>query len=66
MLENVCKRVGIESENHYTNIANFGNTGAAGAPTVLSQRWDELQNSVILVAVVGSGLAWGGMKITRE
>ena len=40
--------------------------GAAGAPIVLSQNWDELRNTVILLAVVGSGLAWGGMRITRE
>jgi len=66
MLENVCKRVGIGDENHYTNIANFGNTGAAGAPITLSQNWDALRNTVILMAVVGSGLAWGGMRITRE
>jgi len=66
MLENVCKRVGIDAANHYSNIASYGNTGAAGAPTTLSQNWDELQNTVILMAVVGSGLAWGGMRITRE
>ena len=40
--------------------------GAAGAPTVLSQHWDELRDCVILMAVVGSGLAWGGMRISRE
>jgi 3-oxoacyl-[acyl-carrier-protein] synthase-3 len=66
MLENVCKRTGFEAADHYSNIANFGNTGAAGAPCVLSQNWDELRNTVILMAVVGSGLAWGGMRITRE
>ncbi len=66
MLENVCKRCGIAPEDHYANIAYFGNCGAAGAPTVLSQKWDELRNTVIHMAVVGSGLAWGGMRISRE
>jgi 3-oxoacyl-[acyl-carrier-protein] synthase-3 len=66
MLENVCKRTGIPLEDHFANVANFGNVGAAGAPSVLSQYWDELRNTVILMAVVGSGLAWGGMQITRE
>lgn len=66
MLENVCKRNAVEAADHYSNIAYFGNTGAAGAPTVLSQNWDQLRNTVILMAVVGSGLAWGGMRITRE
>lgn len=66
MLENVCKRTCIPLADHYSNVDYFGNTGAAGAPTVLSQHWDELRNTVILMAVVGSGLAWGGMRITRE
>jgi 3-oxoacyl-[acyl-carrier-protein] synthase-3 len=66
MLENVCKRTGIDLADHYSNVAYFGNAGAAGAPTVLSQNWDELRNTVIHMAVVGSGLAWGGMRITRD
>jgi 3-oxoacyl-[acyl-carrier-protein] synthase-3 len=66
MLENVCKRTGIALTDHYSNVGYFGNAGAAGAPTVLSQNWDELRHTVILLAVVGSGLAWGGMRITRE
>jgi 3-oxoacyl-[acyl-carrier-protein] synthase-3 len=65
MLENVCKRTGIALENHYANVTMFGNCGAAGAPSVLSQNWDELCHSVIHMAVVGSGLAWGGMRISR-
>ena len=66
MLENVCKRTGIALEDHYANVAYFGNCGAAGAPTVLSQNWDELRNCVVHMAVVGSGLAWGGMRISRN
>jgi 3-oxoacyl-[acyl-carrier-protein] synthase-3 len=66
MLENVCKRTGIALADHYSNVAYFGNTGAAGGPTVLSQNWDELRHTVIHMAVVGSGLAWGGMHITRD
>jgi 3-oxoacyl-[acyl-carrier-protein] synthase-3 len=66
MLENVCKRTGIALTDHYSNVAYYGNAGAAGAPTVLSQNWDELRHTVIHVAVVGSGLAWGGMRISRE
>jgi 3-oxoacyl-[acyl-carrier-protein] synthase-3 len=66
MLENVCKRTGVAPEDHYANITYYGNCGAAGAPTVLSQNWDELRNTVIHMAVVGSGLAWGGMRISRN
>ncbi len=66
MLENVCKRRCIELGDHYANVAWFGNCGAAGAPTVLSQHWDDLRPAVIHMAVVGSGLAWGGMRISRD
>jgi 3-oxoacyl-[acyl-carrier-protein] synthase-3 len=66
MLESVCKRTGIALSDHYANVGYFGNCGAAGAPTVLSQKWDELHHCVIHMAVVGSGLAWGGMRISRD
>jgi 3-oxoacyl-[acyl-carrier-protein] synthase-3 len=66
MLENVCRRRAIELSDHYANVAMFGNCGAAGAPTVLSQHWDDLRQCVIHMAVVGSGLAWGGMRISRD
>ncbi|NNF16982.1 MAG: ketoacyl-ACP synthase III, partial [Gammaproteobacteria bacterium] len=40
----------------------FGNCGAAGAPTVLSQNWEQLQNGgALILNVVGSGLSWGGV-----
>jgi len=63
MLENVCKRTPIALEDHFSNVAYFGNCGAAGAPTVLSQHWEELRGAIVHMAVVGSGLAWGGMRI---
>lgn len=63
MLENVCKRTNVALTDHYSNVAMFGNCGASGAPTVLSQHWDELRGTIVHMAVVGSGLAWGGMRI---
>jgi 3-oxoacyl-[acyl-carrier-protein] synthase-3 len=63
MLENVCRRLGIPPENHLSNVRNFGNCGAAGAPSVLSQHWDELGACAVNLAVVGSGLCWGGLRI---
>jgi len=63
MLEAVCRRLGIAPENHLSNVREFGNCGAAGAPSVFSQHWDHLQNCVINMAVVGSGLSWGGARI---
>lgn len=63
MLESVCQRIDVAPENHLSNIAHYGNVGAAGAPSVLSEHWDELHQSLVHLVVVGSGLAWGGMTI---
>ena len=64
MLQSVARRAEIEPEDHFHNVVEHGNTGAAGAPSVLSQNWDALQDgdSVVLV-VVGSGLTWASMRI---
>ena len=62
MLDAVARR--IEVDTHWHNVESFGNTGAAGAPTVLSQRWDELaEGDVVVLAVVGSGLTWASVQI---
>jgi 3-oxoacyl-[acyl-carrier-protein] synthase-3 len=64
MLEAVVRRGGIAPERHFYNVDRFGNCGAASAPGVLSQRWDGLAaGELIALAVVGSGLAWGGALI---
>lgn len=63
MLEAVCRRLGIPSERHLSNVRTFGNCGAAGAPSVLSQHWDDLGPCAVNLAVVGSGLSWGGLRI---
>jgi len=40
-------------------VADFGNTGAAGAPSVVSMRWDSWEDGDdIAVVGVGSGLTW--------
>ncbi len=64
MLESVCRIAGISNEKHLFNVDLFGNCGAAGAPSVLSQHWDKfLPKDKIALAVVGAGLSWGGMLI---
>lgn len=61
MLEGVRRLAGIPPERHFSNVTTFGNTAAAGAPTVLSQRWDEwTPEDEIGVVGVGAGLTWGG------
>ena len=62
MLDAVARRV--EVDTHWHNVERFGNTGAAGAPTVLSQSWGELADGdVVVLAVVGSGLTWSTVLI---
>jgi 3-oxoacyl-[acyl-carrier-protein] synthase III len=62
MLNSVCERAAVAPGHHFSNVAEYGNCGAAGAPTVLSQRWDSLPACCELaIVVVGSGLTWGGL-----
>jgi 3-oxoacyl-[acyl-carrier-protein] synthase-3 len=64
MLDNICRSAGIKPENHWFNVDHFGNCGAAGAPSVLSQNRHRLREGDLLsLAVVGGGLSWGGMLI---
>ena len=64
MLQGVAGRAGVDGESHWHNVAEFGNTGAAGAPVVLSQRWEELgPGDSVILAVVGSGLTWSSLRI---
>ena len=64
MLQAVARRAGIDPALHWHNVEHYGNTGASGAPTVLSQHWDELSDgdSIVLV-VVGSGLTWSSLRM---
>lgn len=64
MLEAVARRANIEPIDHWSNVVTFGNTGAAGAPTVMSQHWDEFTDGDVIVAVVvGAGLTWASVTI---
>jgi len=67
MLRSVCKLANIRPEHHLYNVDKFGNCGAAGAPSVLSQNWDSFKSGdQIILVVVGAGLTWGGIIITRS
>jgi 3-oxoacyl-[acyl-carrier-protein] synthase-3 len=64
-LESVVSRLSIEK--HYHNIEEYGNTFSAGAPSVISQNYDKFGvGESIIVATVGSGLSWGGMRIRKN
>ncbi|MEM9693651.1 MAG: 3-oxoacyl-[acyl-carrier-protein] synthase III C-terminal domain-containing protein [Myxococcota bacterium] len=63
MLRSVARRRKVE-DRHWFNIDRFGNQGSAGAPIVLSQRWDELApGQDVGVVVVGAGLSWSRLHV---
>jgi 3-oxoacyl-[acyl-carrier-protein] synthase-3 len=66
MLESACRRAGIAPESHLSNVASFGNCGAAGAPSLLSQHWGRLPGGAVRMAVVGAGLNWGSLDLDCE
>ena len=64
VLESVVRRAGLDASEHWYNVVDRGNTGAAGAPGVLSERWGELaKGDVVIIAVVGSGLTWSSLRL---
>lgn len=64
MLESVSRRCSITPERHFHNIVEYGNQAAAGAPSVVSQRWDDFQpGDVAALVVVGSGLSWSSVQL---
>ena len=62
MLESICKMASIAPAKHFYNVDKFGNCGGASAPSVLSQHWGDFgPGDNLAMAVVGAGLAWGGL-----
>jgi len=61
MLETVCRQADIDDEHHHSNVIDYGNTGAAGSPGVVSMRWDDWRDGDdVAIVGVGSGLTWSG------
>lgn len=66
MLESVQRRAEVPEGRHFYNVDRRGNCGAAGAPSVLSEHWDDpALGDAVVVVVVGSGLAWAGALLVR-
>lgn len=62
MLSSVCERAEIQADRHLFSVDEFGNCGAAGAPSTFSMNWDSFKKGdEIALVVVGSGLTWGGL-----
>lgn len=67
MLESVQRRTEVPDSRHFFNVDRRGNCGASGAPTVLSEHWDNPQvGDAVALAVVGSGLTWAGALLERH
>lgn len=59
MLDYVCRSCEITPQQHHSNVGDFGNTGAAGSPSVFSRDWDQFtEGDHVAVVGVGSGLTW--------
>jgi 3-oxoacyl-[acyl-carrier-protein] synthase-3 len=59
MLERVCATCEVPPYRHLHNVKDFGNTGAAGAPSVLSMRWNAFSpEDDVAMTGVGAGLTW--------
>jgi 3-oxoacyl-[acyl-carrier-protein] synthase III len=66
MLEAVQRRTEVSDARHFFNVDRRGNCGASGAPTVLSENWDNpALGDAVAMAVVGSGLTWAGALLER-
>jgi len=67
MLQTVCERCSIAQDNHWHNVEFFGNTGCSGAPSTLSQRWNDLRpGDNVAFSIVGAGLSWVHMVLEVE
>ncbi|GMR13736.1 MAG: ketoacyl-ACP synthase III [Gemmatimonadota bacterium] len=61
MLETVCLRAGVDDDHHHFNVVDYGNTGSAGSPSVVSMNWDRWTDlDDIGIVGVGAGLSWSG------
>jgi 3-oxoacyl-[acyl-carrier-protein] synthase-3 len=66
-LRTVCERAMIPEEQHWYNVDELGNTGCAGAPSVLSEHWEELRpGDRVAICLVGAGLTWVNLLLAVE
>lgn len=64
MLEAVCLKCDIPDDRHHFNVVDYGNTGAAGAMSVVSMEWDSWRSGDDIALVgVGSGLTWSSFML---
>ena len=57
----------VPEGKHLFNVDRRGNCGASGAPTVMSENWDNpALGDAVALCVVGSGLTWAGTLLQRN
>jgi 3-oxoacyl-[acyl-carrier-protein] synthase-3 len=62
----VAKTLNLEPNRVLSNIEQFGNTGSASTPIVLSQNWDRFkQNDTIVISVFGGGYSSGAVLLKK-
>jgi len=67
MLESVCRACAITPAQHHFNVSDYGNTGAAGAGSVLSRDWNGFcPGDHVAMVGVGSGLTWTSVMLRFE
>ncbi len=67
MLEAVCRQCDVASDRHHSNVEWYGNTAGAGAPSVLSMRWNDwTAKDDVAVVGVGAGLTWSSYLLRFE
>lgn len=62
----VANKLNLKPSSVLTNIEQFGNTGSASAPIVLSQNIERLiQNDIIVISVFGGGYSSGAILLRK-
>lgn len=62
----VAKKLNLEQSRVLTNIEQFGNTGSASTPIVLSQNMGKYkQNDIIVISVFGGGYSSGAILLKK-
>jgi 3-oxoacyl-[acyl-carrier-protein] synthase-3 len=61
LLDEIRTLCEVPESMHMFNVDRFGSCASAGAPSVLSQRWETLSNTWVAMVIFGAGLSWGGL-----
>jgi len=66
IIDATAKRMKLDPQQVYVNIASYGNTSAATIPIALAEALEEgrvKSGNVIVFVAFGGGLTWGGIAL---